>query len=370
MWCQLMREADSFGFKYADFNQTDGLLFLGDAITSSCEEKDGADAQSQLAYGYQPRHGKTSPASMLHLLTETVETIRDMRVETAREADADDMETNLAGIGHRDESFFGGFADLETDDCALRLRLTSSQPNETGAVWRDEGTNVLQGFSTKFNFQISDLSRACALVRDASFSSKRYESCSVHGGDGFAFVIHGDDGDRTALGQGGADLGFGGLQNALAIEFDVWYNAERGDAFEDHVTVLAAGPGETLLAREALHLSSPQPTALADGRIHSARIVYYPFLNTDLLPFFQITTTGTAYVVDNGEGYRLGTLGIFIDGNNTHPLVAIPINLSAFLDLEENRAIVGFTSATGRSWASHDILSWTFCESHDDADCA
>lgn len=368
VWSHLVGEANAFGFQYADFNQTDGLEFNGDAITSSCEEKDDPADQSQPAYGYQPRHGRTSPATNLHLLTETVEDVRDMRIDTAKRADAYDLETNLASIGHRDDYFFGGFRDLEENDCSVRLRLTSSQPYQIGSVWRKEEANVLQGFSTKFTFQVSDLSRACSIVRDASFSSKRYESCSVHGGDGFAFVMQTDSNTRNALGRGGAELGFGGLENAVAVEFDIWYNPDRGDSFEDHVTIFASGPTGELQPLEDQQLHIPQPYPLADGQIHSARVVYYPFLNLDLVAYFHVTSVTTAFLKDNGEGYRLGTMAIFMD-NSTEPLVATPVNLSTMLALDENQALVGFTSSTGRSWASHDILSWTFCESHDDETC-
>lgn len=69
------------------------------------------------------------------------------------------------------------------------------------------------------------------------------------------------------------------------------------------------------------------------------------------------------------------------------PLMAVPINLSVVLDnFPQGQAILvrkhthisprhththlthyfehtqGFTSATGRSWEKHDMLSWYFCE--------
>ena len=50
-----------------------------------------------------------------------------------------------------------------------------------------------------------------------------HKSCRVHGGDGFAFVMHGDDTGTSAIGEPGNSLGFGGINNALAIEFDTWW---------------------------------------------------------------------------------------------------------------------------------------------------
>ena len=56
--------------------------------------------------------------------------------------------------------------------------------------------------------QVSDHSRECSVHRDPAFSTAMYESCAVHGGDGFAFVLHGDPNGTHALGADGRGLGF------------------------------------------------------------------------------------------------------------------------------------------------------------------
>ena len=53
-----------------------------------------------------------------------------------------------------------------------------------------------------------------------------YESCAVHGGDGFAFVIHADHNETGAIGNPGRELGYGGIANSIAVEFDTWYNPD------------------------------------------------------------------------------------------------------------------------------------------------
>ena len=50
----------------------------------------------------------------------------------------------------------------------------------------------------------------------------------VAGGDGFAFVLH-DNGFSHALGVGASSMGYGGIDNSIAFEFDTWYNSELGD---------------------------------------------------------------------------------------------------------------------------------------------
>ena len=48
--------------------------------------------------------------------------------------------------------------------------------------------------------------------------------CRARGADGFAFVLQNDR--RFALGEGGMSLGYGGIANSLAVEFDTYYNPE------------------------------------------------------------------------------------------------------------------------------------------------
>ena len=67
-------------------------------------------------------------------------------------------------------------------------------------------------------------------------------------------------------------------------------------------------------------------------------------------------------MMDNGEGYRVGTLALWIDSDSNSlekPIIAIPINLSKVFGLHEE-VLVGFTSSTGNAWAKHDILYWRF----------
>ena len=61
------------------------------------------------------------------------------------------------------------------------------------------------------------------------------QSCMVHGGDGFAFVIHLDPNATATLGAGGEGMGYAGIRNSLVVEFDTWYNPAQGDLFTDHV---------------------------------------------------------------------------------------------------------------------------------------
>ncbi|ETW00731.1 hypothetical protein, variant [Aphanomyces invadans] len=83
--------------------------------------------------------------------------------------------------------------------CGPALQLTGSAPFLTGAAWYPRPQNVREGFTTTFQFRLSNPSVHCKFMDDVS------THCRARGGDGFAFVIQNQDG--TAIGRGGADVG-------------------------------------------------------------------------------------------------------------------------------------------------------------------
>jgi len=358
-----------FGFHYPDFNHTHGLDLVGSAVTSSCEEE-GAEGESvQPGYVYQPgEHGRHPPEEVLGGLTSEVEDVALVTIDTDQGQDVSQLERDEAAFGHREGLFYGGYSQAPRKDCALRIRLTPSRSSRSGGLWRTEAVEVLQGFSTEFAFQLTDLSRTCTLVRDTGLSTTKYRSCAVHGGDGFAFVIHRDPAGPRALGKGGEHLGYGGLVHALAVEFDAWFNPDAGDLVEDHVALLSQG-AEPLFARRENHIHFPMPTSLADGLVHSVRIVYHDHLQPELAPFMRPGPAARFFMTEGSEGYGLGTLGVWMDGA-ADPIAALPVNLGVLLGGGSGETYVGFTASTGRAWASQDITTWSFCESSDLGTCA
>ena len=94
------------------------------------------------------------------------------------------------------------------------------------------------------SFPVSDHSRVCSEYIEPMFYHKHYRSCAVHRGDGFTFVIHNDDKNKThVIGGDGENLGYGGIPNSSAIEFDMWTNFDTqgsDDFFQDHISVHSA----------------------------------------------------------------------------------------------------------------------------------
>ena len=95
-----------------------------------------------------------------------------------------------------------------------------------------------------------------------------------------------------------------------------------------------------------------------------ARITYFGELKPEYFDQLVASDSLLKYLKDNGEQKRVGTLVVFIDEGieKDVPILALPINLSLLLKLQEDKAFVGFTSSTGRFYEKHDILSWIWCD--------
>jgi len=132
--------------------------------------------------------------------------------------------------------------------CGPALRLTSSMARQVGAAWYARPQNVEEGFTTAFTFRVANPSLRCGQMDDA------YTHCRSRGGDGLAFVIQGQS--PRALGAGGAGLGYTGIANSVAVEFDTFYNAELLEAGENHVAVHSRGWRHANNANQSYALAS------------------------------------------------------------------------------------------------------------------
>ena len=239
-------------FAYRDFNRTTGLEFVGKAATSSCEDPYVDGSSDHPGYGYNAQHGSADYSRNNSTQKRFSEASGRVEVRTTV-TDADhgesivrlggedstsrDIYRHTAVHGHRD-----AYSESPKGRCPLRARLTPSEQGAVGALWHRDPVRPLGGFETGFWFQISDQSRSCTQVKDVHFAQQYHTSCRVHGGDGFAFVIHGHANGTTTVGRGGEELGYAGIENSLAVEFDTWYNPWLGDMFEDHVSIQTRGP--------------------------------------------------------------------------------------------------------------------------------
>jgi len=333
-------------FLYSDFSKTTGLIFNGDAYTSSCIDN--------IKYMYGGKHQTIRPDPKVEVrISESTDTREVVTTETNPR---DNKAMNETLFGHRKE-----YKESPRDKmCPLRVRLTPSEPHKKSSMWYSQGQEVLRGFECGFTFEISDQSRTCRKVKTANFGVNQYEACRVHGGDGFAFVIHSHPNGTSTLGDGAEGLGYAGIANSLAVEFDTWTNSNYSDVWMDHISVHSNGR-EANSADERSQFGIQKDHPLADGKSHRIKIRYFPEIKMEYLKVFTASPALLPFIKDNGEGRRIGTLVVWAD-DMKEALMAMPINLSVLLTLDQGKALLGFTSSTGLSWEKHDITSWYCCE--------
>lgn len=195
------------------------------------------------------------------------------------------------------------------------LVLTLPRQKQAGAVWFDEPLDLKYGFNTWFDFHISK-------VADS-------------GGDGFAFVVQRDN--PYALGRSGNGLGYDGLENALAVEFDTKLNKDLGDESADHVSVHSALTGI---------LSSSEKATL--GQVPIA----------DLKSFFTtVQRARRAQIMYDPED---GSLTVFVESTVPSGRTQLQQLVKANVGKIEGRFYVGFTAATSETYAQFAIRSWSF----------
>ncbi len=104
---------------------------------------------------------------------------------------------------------------------------------------------------------------------------------------------------ESALGVGGDGIGFEGIPNSLAVEFDTFQNTSDQDPECPHVSVMTRGSAPNSASHNLADLGSPFCyDAMVDGNPHTVRILYVP-----------------------------GTLSVFLDGATTAN-VTVPVDLS------------------------------------------
>ena len=186
-----------------------------------------------------------------------------------------------------------------------RLRLTPDLNDQAGAAWYTTPQFVQEGFETTFQFQITNTGN--------------------DGADGFAFVIQNNS--ISALGSSGSGIGYEGITNCLAIEFDTYEDQGRSDPNDNHISVQ---PCETADHPYSLGYTTAI-TDISNGSVHTVTIEY-----------------------------MTNTLRIFLDTPSL-PVLTVYVDIATVLSLDNGRAWAGFTAGTNGDWESHDILSWSFC---------
>ena len=217
--------------------------------------------------------------------------------------------------------FLGNATNVTTADGAV-LQLTPP------AIWQDSaaftavpipfGPHV--GFSTFFTFRLS---------KPGIGVGGETNSNGVLGGDGIVFLIQSAG---YVLGITGGGMGYLGISNSLAVEFDTFndgtmFGNNPGDRNGNHVAVNFNG-----VLSDAI--SVPITTPMDNGNVWYAWIDYEG--------------------VSQDLEVRLSEIPV----RPLAPTLDTTVDLPAILGT--TNAFVGFTSSTGTAWNEQDILAWKF----------
>ncbi len=235
--------------------------------------------------------------------------------------------------------------ELNGDAATRGARLVVSPEAEVGSNFDEEDEcEGLSVYSAERKVGSAFLETAITLDAQNSFSTAFHALINARDGSdgdhGMTFVIQGHDDGTGSLGAGGDGLGYRGVTNSVAIEFDTT-NSNGGDPNGNHVAIVTNG-------------DVSQHVALADS------------------PGFDLNTNGNpgffVWLEYNGRRRLLEVFASPADVRPETPLLSHTIDLPGLVG---NRPFLGFTAASGgglrdrcdsRSLTntnSHTVTTWT-----------
>jgi hypothetical protein len=178
------------------------------------------------------------------------------------------------------------------------LELTNGGSNEARSVWYTTPVSVTN-FTTDFSFQLLNPTA-----------------------DGFTFTLQGTG--TSALGSGGAGLGYAGIAKSVAVKFDLYSNNGEGT---DSTGVYVNGASPT----------TPSTDLTSSGfNLHSGHPLH-------------------AHMAYNGT-----TLTVTLTDTTTNATVTKSFAVNIPSTVGGNTAYVGFTAGTGGSSSTQEIFSWGY----------
>ncbi|MFC1751394.1 PEP-CTERM sorting domain-containing protein, partial [Pseudomonadota bacterium] len=204
-----------------------------------------------------------------------------------------------------------GSAAALTPNADNNLRLTSTT-GQSASAFSTSSISLASdvSFSTAFSFNISNPSG----ISDGD----------GQGADGLTFTLQTNS---NTAGGGGGGIGYSGITNSFAVEFDTWNNGGWDDHNGNHVGINLGG-----------NIDSVLQTGIATR------------MNNSQDWFSWIDYNGVTDLLE----VRLAQ----VDLRPTTALLAYTVDLTGVLG--STNAFAGFTSGTGGAGGQHDILDWQF----------
>ncbi|MDI6101348.1 L-type lectin-domain containing protein [Actinoplanes sp. NEAU-A12] len=181
------------------------------------------------------------------------------------------------------------------------IRLTDGGYKQVGSAWSTLPVDLNHSFETRFTAHIRN---------------------GKAGADGIAFVVQGE-GPR-ALGGWGGGMGYRGIHDSVAVEFDTFQNPKDPD--DNHLAVVLGGNPDW-------PASSRKTSVPLKGKPFHAR-VHYDAAGTRLRVYVRPVTGEAEQLVIDHQVELADRAGV-------------------------DQAWIGFTGATGDLSARQDVYSWS-----------
>lgn len=220
----------------------------------------------------------------------------------------------------------GSAATTTTGDGSV-LRLTTDGYDESGAAYST--TPVALGaddtFSTTFQFRFTDPG-------------------GWNPADGITFVLAASP---SGLGSGGEGIGYEGVGNSLAVEFDTYDNEPEDDSSSNHVAIDENGVLNDYALSNPYGVSS---CGFADGTPAES-----PYTADGCMSNGDLWTATISY---DGSGLSVTVQ----DGADTPDTVISDYSVNLASILGTGTAYVGFTGGTGNGYQNEDVINWELAD--------
>lgn len=195
------------------------------------------------------------------------------------------------------------------------LRLVPAAVEQAGAAWAPASLSMAHDFVSTFTFRLG-------------------EGANGWRADGLAFILATDPSQLGDPARYGGSMGFEGVANTVAVEFDTFQNGD--DPNGNHVAIDRNGVLENLAAASPYGVtvcdSAGTPGCLSNGDVWTATVAY------------------------DAAGHTLSVSVRDGTGPADDPIQDHVIDLGALLGGE---AYLGFGAGTGLGFMAHDLLSWS-----------
>ena len=217
------------------------------------------------------------------------------------------------------------------------VRLTSASNTQNGSMWSQSTLNLNQDFDLTFELFLGS---------------------NNGGADGMTFVLS-PNSSNTGIGGGG--IGYLGITNSLAVEFDTWQNGNYGDPTFDHVALISNGITDHATANTLVAPVQASPTNIniEDNQEHTFRIKWFSATNTLEVYFdcslrFSYTGNIIANQLNNNSTVHYGFTASTGGASNVHRVCPPPIPEGTATDillcLGDTVSVQAPSSVTGASY--------------------